>query len=126
MDRREFLKNICMAVASGGIVGGLSTDAWPLVINKDYDTKKHYYGMGIDIDKCIGCGRCMQACKTENDVPNVPFYYRTWVERYVIKTDSSVIINTIATAGDEPADVIMEKDVLRSFFVPKLCNQCDH
>src|SRR5574340_3121 len=110
MDRREFLKNICMAVASGGIVGGLSTDAWPLVINKDYDTKKHYYGMGIDVDKCIGCGRCMQACKTENNVPSEPFFFRTWVERYVIKSDNSVSVKTIGMGPEDSADLIVEKD----------------
>jgi tetrathionate reductase subunit B len=126
MDRRDFLKNLGLVVSAGGIGGGLSAEAWALVINKDYDTSKHNYGMGIDIDKCIGCGRCMQACKTENDVPSEPFFFRTWVERYVIKTDKSVSVKTISTGPEESADVFVEKDILRSFFVPKLCNQCDH
>jgi Fe-S-cluster-containing dehydrogenase component len=126
MDRRDFLKQLCLFISSSGIVGGLSTAAWARIIHKDYDTAKHYYGMGIDVDKCIGCGRCMQACKTENDVPRDPYYVRTWVERYVIKTDKSVTVKTISTTLDEPADVFVEKDMLRSFFVPKLCNQCDH
>ena len=126
MDRRNFLKNICLVISSGGIAGGLTSDLWATIINKDYDTSKHFYGMGIDIDKCIGCGRCMQACKTENDVPNVPFYFRTWVERYVIKVDKTVTVNTISMGLDEPREVFVDKDVLRSFFVPKLCNQCDH
>jgi tetrathionate reductase subunit B len=126
MDRREFLKNLSLIVSAGGIAGGLSQDAWAQIINKDYDTSKHLYGMGIDIDKCIGCGRCMQACKTENDVPSEPFFFRTWVERYVIKTDKSVTVKTISTGPEESADVFVEKDILRSFFVPKLCNQCDH
>ena len=38
--------------------------------------------MIIDIDKCIGCGNCVRACKEENDVPREPYYFRTWVERY--------------------------------------------
>mgnify|MGYP001458538076 CR=1 FL=1 len=126
MDRRDFLKQLCLLAASGGIVGGLSATAWGRIIHKDYDTAKHYYGMGIDVDKCIGCGRCMQACKTENNVPRDPFYFRTWVERYVIKTDRSVLVNTISTGSDQPADSVAERDVLRSFFVPKLCNQCAH
>ncbi len=126
MDRRDFLKNLSLVISSGALAGGLSSSAWAMIINKDYDTSKHLYGMGVNIDKCIGCGRCMQACKTENNVPNVPFYYRTWVERYVIKTDKNVSVNTINMGIDEPSDVFVEKDVLRSFFVPKLCNQCDH
>ncbi|MDX9787205.1 MAG: menaquinone reductase iron-sulfur cluster-binding subunit QrcC [Desulfobacterales bacterium] len=33
-------------------------------------TKK--YGMVIDLDKCTGCGACMVACMTENNVPFKP------------------------------------------------------
>ena len=125
MDRRDFLKRFCWGILSGGILGGMPAAAWARILNKTYDTTKHYYGMGVDIDKCIGCGRCMQACKTENAVPAVPYYFRTWVERYVIKTDQTILVNTINVESDEQIDVV-EKDVLRSFFVPKLCNQCDH
>ena len=126
MDRRDFLKHLGWVISSGTIMGGMSADAWARILNNKYDTSKHYYGIGIDINKCIGCGRCMQACKTENSVPTVPYYFRTWVERYVIKTDRTVSVNTINMESDEQVDVIAEKDVLRSFFVPKLCNQCDH
>lgn len=126
MDRRDFLKRLCWVISAGGVLGGMPADAWARILNKTYDTTKHYYGMGVDIDKCIGCGRCMQACKTENAVPAVPYYFRTWVERYVIKTDQTASVNTINMESDEQVDVISEKDVLRSFFVPKLCNQCDH
>jgi tetrathionate reductase subunit B len=126
MDRRDFLKNIGLCIFAGGIAGSLSPDASAKLIHKDYDPAQHDYGMGIDIDKCIGCGRCMEACKTENDVPSAPFYFRTWVERYVIKTDKSVAVSNINVGLDEPGDVSVERDALRSFFVPKLCNQCDH
>ena len=29
----------------------------------------HWWGMIIDIDKCIGCGNCVRACSNENHVP---------------------------------------------------------
>jgi Fe-S-cluster-containing hydrogenase components 1 len=90
MDRRDFLKHFCWVISAGSVLGGLPADAWARMLNKTYDTTKHNYGMGVDIDKCIGCGRCMQACKTENAVPAAPYYFRTWVERYVIKTDRTV------------------------------------
>lgn len=125
MERRDFLKNILYVVSAGGIVGSLSPDLWASIADGGYDASKHYYGMGVDIDKCIGCGRCMQACKTENDVPEVPYFFRTWVEKYVIKTDHSIDVSTITPGLEEPVS-IPEKDMLRSFFVPKLCNQCDH
>jgi Fe-S-cluster-containing dehydrogenase component len=28
----------------------------------------HKYGMVIDLDKCTGCGTCMVACASENNV----------------------------------------------------------
>ncbi|MEW6333602.1 MAG: 4Fe-4S dicluster domain-containing protein [Thermodesulfobacteriota bacterium] len=126
MNRREFLKKGCLLASSSLLAGGLSGDGWTKTIFKDYDPAKHFYGMGIDINKCIGCGRCMQACKTENDVPAEPYFFRTWVERYLIRTDKSVTVRTISLTRDDPAEFSVEKEMLRSFFVPKLCNQCDH
>jgi len=41
--------------------------------------------MGVDLEKCIGCGKCAEACKIENKVPKEPFYFRTWVEQYTVK-----------------------------------------
>ena len=38
--------------------------------------------MLIDVEKCIGGGHCVRACKTENNVLDEPIYFRTWVERY--------------------------------------------
>ncbi len=84
------------------------------------------YGMGIDIRKCIGCGRCVMACKTENDVPLEPGHFNTWVERYLIRTDGEVEVESPdgGYQGFDP-DVGREGGILRTFFVPKLCNHCD-
>ena len=100
MNKREFLKHAILFFPAAGVLQALGsqTDAkeLPAGAPTGYDPSKHWYGMGIDVDKCIGCGRCMQACKTENDVPAAPFYVRTWVERYVIQGhDRSVAVNTI-------------------------------
>src|SRR5262245_13114424 len=50
-----------------------------------YDPTKHRWQMALDINKCIGCGLCAEACKKENHVPQAPHYFRTWIERYIIK-----------------------------------------
>jgi len=31
---------------------------------RNYDPTKHKWLMALDIDKCIGCGLCVDACKT--------------------------------------------------------------
>ena len=52
---------------------------------KGYDPTQHKWQMALDVNKCIGCGFCAEACKKENNVPEVPHYFRTWIERYIIK-----------------------------------------
>ena len=85
-----------------------------------YKTAEHWWGMLIDIGKCIGCGSCVRACSNENHVPKG--YFRTWVERYEIEEDKQPKVDSPNGAMDgfplpTPAN-------LKSFFVPKLCNHC--
>jgi Fe-S-cluster-containing dehydrogenase component len=125
MDRRTFVRKLSFLATAGTVVGTFFRNAAARAAEL-YDPSKHYYGMGIQINKCIGCGRCVEACKEENVVPKDPFYFRTWVERYVIKKDGSVVVQNIDGRISAGGEVFSEKDIMRSFFVPKLCNQCDN
>jgi len=124
MERRGFLEKLFAIALPGGVLGLLIRRAPARA--EGYDASAHYYGMGIQVDKCIGCGRCVEACKDENNVPREPFFFRTWVERYSIRRDGEVMVHNIDRALEGPQDAAGEGEVLRSFFVPKLCNQCDH
>jgi Fe-S-cluster-containing dehydrogenase component len=88
-----------------------------------YRADEHYYGMAIDPGLCIGCGRCAEACKAENHVPREPFYFRTWIERYVVQTNGETVVSS-PNGGSAGFSPVSEAGVLRSFFVPKLCNHC--
>lgn len=101
---------------------------------KGYDPTQHKWVMAIDINQCIGCGSCVEACKKENKVPQGP-YFRTWVERYVIekpKPGSGEARGKTHVDSPEggmrgyPATPVRKEDILHSFFVPKLCNLCEH
>ena len=92
---------------------------------ENYSLVDHWWAMTIDVRKCIGCGNCVQACKTENGVVDEPFYFRTWVERYHL--DPADLEHPIVDSPNGGRDGFPEKypdGVGKTFFVPKLCNQC--
>ena len=128
MNRKKFITfitNFTILITSGGFFRTTLMGATENTSAKSPGPKKRF-AMGIRISECIGCGSCVVACKTENNVPKEPFYFRTWVERYLIKKDDSVVIHSINGGSENISDGIKEKDILRSFFVPKLCNHCDN
>ena len=124
-DRRSFVIAACAAMAAlpFGAAEGVqvaSQEAAPT----GYDPTAHYYGMGVDVNKCIGCGRCVAACAAENDVPTDGHHFRTWVEWYVIREDGEAEVDSPNGGFDGFPERAGERDVLRTFFVPKLCNHC--
>jgi Fe-S-cluster-containing dehydrogenase component len=149
--RRIFLKNIgrgaaCAGVAAGLIAGARSAGAEPAgqssaregpAFAGDYDWNKHRWAFAVDATACIGCLRCVEACKRENNVALDAHHFRTWVERYAYvdgeekpRIDSMADPVNIEASGSEQqyrfADRYKGAKVEKAFFVPKLCNHCTH
>lgn len=82
------------------------------------------YGFLVDNDRCTGAGKCLTACRTENNVPVGAS--RTWVERYVHYLDGRVQVDLVPESGYHGSGLpeIDRTQVAKAYFVPKLCNQC--
>lgn len=131
-SRRKFLKN----VIGGGVAASLPLSAFkalsPSEVKAAIGDEKVRYGFLVDIQKCVGCGFCVKACKKENEVPYDTPVSRTWVERYVVTKDGKSHIDTPNAGRDGFTDTkvhgqaIKSDDITKAFFVPKLCNQCEN
>ena len=60
------------------------------------------YGMVIDLERCVGCRACMEACKVENNTPQSVF----WM--YVFRLEEGEYPNT------------------KVHFLPRPCQHCDN
>jgi Fe-S-cluster-containing dehydrogenase component len=130
IDRREFLKKSGKLI----VLTSAAAIAWDALRSgrpeaaPNYALRDHWWGMAIDIEKCIGCGNCVRACKTENDVPLEPYYFRTWVERYHVPRGALEHPDVDSPNGgyDGFPPRYRPGDESKNFFVPKLCNHCAH
>ena len=89
-----------------------------------YRREDYTWGYTVDLEKCIGCGACVRGCRAENKVPEG--FHRTWVERYTILRNGEVEVDSPngALSGFPFETQHPAKEVSKTFFVPKLCNQC--
>ena len=140
--RRDFLRATGKTVVAAGAAwlaeptsaqNEPNPDSFP---TPDYDWTEHRWAYGIDTTRCIGCLRCVEACKVENGVALNAHDFRTWVERYVYlegedeaHVDSHNDTQNIAASGSEGEyrfdNRYKDANVSKAFFVPKICNHCE-
>ena len=134
ITRRDFLRYVVIGTAGAAAPLGLANPAGVLA-GKALTGPRWVFL--LDTYKCVGCGLCVKACKNENEIPYEANVSRTWVERYVIMKDGSVLADTPKAArdgftrnaidhGHGKTQAIVTEDIAKAFFVPKLCNQCEN
>lgn len=138
ISRRDFCQKAVIAV--GGMIIPLAAlelfDPRRLAAEKNSPGKTRWVFL-VDAHKCVGCGFCVKACKTENQTPYDANVSRTWVERYVITREGKTYIDSPKACRDgfitaridqnhQGMKDIPAEDIAKAFFVPKLCNQCDN
>jgi len=97
----------------------------------------HRWGMTIDLSSCIGCGSCITACHTENNVPVVGkdevrrHRDMHWmrIDRYfssdfdtLEETKEKKELGTIAAYGDMEIPAVNPRTV----HMPMMCQHCNH
>jgi len=117
LTRRQVLLLLPAAAAAWEFVKAGTPEQAP-----NYNMNEHWWGMLLDITKCIGCGSCVRACATENDVPEG--YFRTWVEDY--HREDYQIETPVVSSPDGGKNGFPQGKVTggKNFFVPKMCNHC--
>jgi len=130
LNRRDFLKLSAKAAAGAGLLGAFRVLA-PGEARAIAQTPNLRWIFLVDTYKCVGCGMCVRACKLENETPYDAPVTRTWVERYVVLKDGTLLADSPLGARDgfkDPRTMgrdVRPEDIKKAFFVPKLCNQCD-
>ena len=103
----------------------------------------HRWGMTIDLTSCLGCGSCITACHTENNVPVVGkdevLRHRDmhWmrIDRYFSSEHQSIVVgdtlaNTKEATGTGTIGAYREmespEENPRTVHMPMMCQHCNH
>lgn len=127
--REAWNKVITIANAYGVEQTVEELDLW----NKHSIDLGHRWGMSIDLNTCIGCGSCVTACHSENNVPVVgkDEINRTrsmsWIriDRYY-SSDADPDLHGDLNQKKDYAAMEIPADYPEVGFMPVMCQHCNH
>jgi molybdopterin-containing oxidoreductase family iron-sulfur binding subunit len=94
---------------------------------KEHPMPGHRWGMAIDLNTCIGCASCVVACIAENNIPVVGRdEIRRGRDMHWIRIDRYFTSTAGHTGKPEEFPAKPAEDFPRAFFMPMLCQHCDH
>jgi MoCo/4Fe-4S cofactor protein with predicted Tat translocation signal len=127
---------------SGRYIPKVNTNKGPVdVTHKDVDlwdphTKpNHHWGMVIDLNSCIGCGACVVACQSENNIPvvgkkeviNRREMHWMRIDRYYSSAeDKKANLKPESYFKGDPLALEIPEDNPEVTFQPMLCQHCNH
>jgi molybdopterin-containing oxidoreductase family iron-sulfur binding subunit len=68
---QEFSKNPGFATEMHGTEPPIIAPLYPNPLDEAKKTALHQWGMALDLSACVGCGTCVLACQSENNIPIV-------------------------------------------------------
>jgi Fe-S-cluster-containing dehydrogenase component len=94
---------------------------------KEHPMPGHRWGMAIDLNTCIGCASCVVACISENNIAVVGRdEIRRGRDMHWIRIDRYFTSTAGHTGKPEEFPAKAAEDFPRAFFMPMLCQHCDH
>ena len=129
---QEFSKNPDFANEMHGIEPPVVAPLYPNPLDEAKKTALHQWGMAVDLSACVGCGTCVVACQSEN---NIPIVGKDQVQRgremHWLRIDRYYTANP---QFEKPSDAFQKDDEqqfaewiddVQAVNQPMLCQQCE-
>jgi molybdopterin-containing oxidoreductase family iron-sulfur binding subunit len=136
----EFVKEPAFAQENfHGIEPPIVQSLYPNPLDAAKKTALHQWGMTVDLNSCVGCGTCVVACQSENNIPivgkdqvkrgremhwmRIDRYYTTDPKR---KNNPSIFdFNSDANQADPKQQFANWIEDVQAVNQPMLCQQCE-
>jgi molybdopterin-containing oxidoreductase family iron-sulfur binding subunit len=129
---QEFSKNPDFANEMHGTEPPIVQSLYPNPLDEAKKTALHQWGMAVDLSACVGCGTCVIACQSEN---NIPIVGKDQVQRgremHWIRIDRYY---TADPAKEKPSDAFQKDDEqqfaewiddVQAVNQPMMCHHCE-